>query len=171
MRVALVQHSAGSNKAANLLRGLAAIEAAAAGGANLVAFAELGFEPFYPRVPAAGPVAHLAEPIPGPTADALCAAARRYGVIIVANLFERAGDHCFDSSPVIDADGTLLGVTRMAHITDFAGFHEQGYYAPGDGGLPVYATRTGRVGVVICYDRHFPEAMRAVRDADVVIVP
>jgi N-carbamoylputrescine amidase len=131
----------------------------------------LGFEPFYPRVPAAGDVARFAEPVPGPTTDALAAAARRHGVVVVANLFERVGDRCFDSSPVIDADGTLLGVTRMAHITDFPGFHEQGYYAPGDGGLPVYPTRAGLVGVVICYDRHFPEAMRAVRDADVVIVP
>lgn len=171
MRVALVQQAAGPDKAVNLARGLAAIEAAAAGGADLVAFAELAFEPFYPRTPAAGPVAHLAEPVPGPTTDALCAAARRHGVVIVANLFERAGDRCYDTSPVIDADGTLLGVTRMAHVTDFPGFHEQGYYAPGDGGLPVYATRAGRVGVVICYDRHFPEAMRAVRDADVVVVP
>jgi N-carbamoylputrescine amidase len=171
MRVALVQQPAGPDLAANLARGLAAIEAAAAGGAGLVAFAELAFAPFYPRVRAAGDVSHLAEPIPGPTTDALCAAARRHGVVVVANLFERAGGRCFDSSPVIDADGTLLGVTRMVHITDFDGFHEQGYYAPSDAGLPVYRTRAGRVGVVICYDRHFPEAMRAVRAADVVVVP
>ena len=171
MRIALVQQPAGPDPAANLARGLAAIAAAAAGGADLVAFAELAFTPFYPRVRAAGDVSHLAEPIPGPTTDALSVAARRHGVVIVSNLFERAGGRCFDSSPVIDADGTLLGVTRMVHITDFDGFHEQGYYSPGDRGLPVYQTRAGRVGVVICYDRHFPEAMRAVRAADVVVVP
>lgn len=171
MRIALVQQPAGPDPAANLARGLEAIETAAAGGADLVAFAELAFTPFHPRVRAAGDVSHLAEPVPGPTTDALGAAARRHGVVVVANLFERAGDRCFDASPVIDADGSLLGVTRMVHITDSDGFHEQGYYAPGDRGLPVYRTRAGRVGVVICYDRHFPEAMRAVRDADVVVVP
>jgi N-carbamoylputrescine amidase len=75
------------------------------------------------------------------------------------------------SSPVVDPNGTPLGVTRMVHVTDFDGFHEQDYYAPGDRGLPVHQTRAGRVGVVICYDRRVPEAMRAVRDADVVVVP
>lgn len=171
MRVALVQQAAGPDKAANLARGLAAIDRAA--GADLVAFAELAFEPFYPRCRAAGDVSRLAEPVPGPTADALCAAARRRGVVVVANLFERAEGRCYDTSPVIDADGTLLGVTRMLHVTESDGFHEQGYYTPGDTGVPVYRTRAGRVGVAICYDRHFPEVMRGlgVGGADLVVVP
>ncbi len=173
MRVALIQQSAGPDKAANLARALGALDAAAGGGADLACFAELAFEPFYPREPARGDVARLAEQIPGPTTDALAAAARRLGVVVVANLFERDGPHCFDTSPVIDADGTLLGRTRMAHITDYDGFHEQGYYAPGDTGAPVYQTRAGRVGVAICYDRHFPEYMRALAlaGADLVLVP
>ena len=77
------------------------------------------------------------------------------------------------SSPVFDADGTLLGVTRMVHITEYACFHEQGYYTPGDSGAPVYRTRAGAIGVAICYDRHFPEYMRAlaVGGADLVVVP
>jgi beta-ureidopropionase len=93
-------------------------------------------------------------------------------VVIVLNLFERAGDHTYDSSPVIDADGTLLGTTRMVHITDFDGFHEQGYYTPGDE-LPVYDTRAGKLGVAICYDRHYPEVMHtlALGGADLVVVP
>jgi beta-ureidopropionase len=173
VRIALVQQAAGSDKVANLTRAVAAVEVAAARGAELVAFAELAFEPFYPREPASGDVFHLAESIPGPTTDALSEAARRFGVVIVANLFERAGDRCYDTSPVIDADGTLLGRTRMVHITEFEGFHEQSYYAPGDTGVPVYNTRAGRVGVAICYDRHFPEVMRALAlgGADLVIVP
>jgi N-carbamoylputrescine amidase len=173
MRVALVQQSTGPDRRTNLARGLAALEAAAAGGARLVAFAELAFEPFYPRFRAAADYADLAEPVAGPTTDALCAAARRLGIVVVANLFERDGGHCFDTSPVIDADGTLLGRTRMLHITDYPGFHEQGYYAPGDTGVPVYATAAGRVGVAICYDRHFPEVMRALAlgGADLVVVP
>ena len=79
----------------------------------------------------------------------------------------------FDSSPVIDADGRLLGVTRMIHITDYPGFHEQDYYHPGDRGVPVYETRVGRIGVAICYDRHYPEVMRAlgVAGAELVVIP
>jgi N-carbamoylputrescine amidase len=74
---------------------------------------------------------------------------------------------------VIDADGSLVGRTRMVHITDYPCFHEQGYYTPGDTGAPVYQTRAGRVGVAICYDRHYPEYMRAlaVGGADLVVVP
>ena len=89
------------------------------------------------------------------------------------NLYEREGQHTYDSSPVIDADGTLLGVTRMIHITEYPCFHEQGYYTPGDKGAPVYKTKAGNIGVAICYDRHFPEYMRAlaVGGADLVIVP
>ncbi len=89
------------------------------------------------------------------------------------NLYERDGQHTYDSSPVIDADGTLLGVTRMIHITEYPCFHEQGYYTPGDKGAPVYKTKAGAIGVSICYDRHFPEYMRAlaVDGADLVIVP
>ena len=89
------------------------------------------------------------------------------------NLYERDGDRAFDCSPVIDADGRLLGRTRMIHITDYACFHEQGYYTPGDTGAPVYQTRIGRLGVAICYDRHYPEYMRAlaVAGADLVVVP
>ena len=92
---------------------------------------------------------------------------------VVLNLFERDGDRCYDTSPVIDADGTLLGRTRMVHITEYPCFHEQGYYAPGDRGAPVYDTKFGRIGVAICYDRHYPEYMRALAlaGAELVVVP
>ena len=112
------------------------------------------------------------------------AKAAEHGVVIVINLFERIEVAAsattgtpqvltYDTSPVIDADGTLLGVTRMVHITDYAWFHEAGYYEPGDTGMPVYETRFGRIGVSICYDRHFPESMRALalNGAELVIIP
>ena len=173
MRVALVQQHASSDKAANVARGLRALEEAARAGAELVAFAELAFEPFYPQHPAGpGALAH-AEKVPGPLTDAFAAKARELGVVIVLNLFERDGDRTYDCSPVIDADGSLLGRTRMIHITEYACFHEQGYYTPGDHGAPVFATRAGRIGVAICYDRHYPEYMRALAlgGADLVVVP
>jgi N-carbamoylputrescine amidase len=173
VRIALVQQHAAADGAANLERGLAAAREAAAGGARVIAFAELAFAPFHPQRPAAGDTLALAEPVPGPTTEAFAALARELGVAFVLNLYERAGGVAYDSSPVIDADGRLLGVTRMVHITDYERFHEQGYYAPGDRGAPVYATRFGRVGVAICYDRHYPEYMRALAlaGAELVIVP
>ncbi len=173
MRVALVQQRATDDKQANVERGLRAVDTAAAGGAKLVCFAELAFEPFYPQRPAGSDPASLAEPVPGPTVDAFVRKAKQHAVVIVLNLYERDGTRAYDCSPVIDADGRLLGRTRMVHITDYAWFHEQGYYAPGDTGVPVYDTKVGRIGVAICYDRHYPEYMRglAVAGAQLVVVP
>ncbi len=173
LRIGLVQQRAGYDKGENLERGLAALTRAAGAGAQVVCFAELAFEPFHPQRPAAPGFSDLAEPVPGPTTEALALRARELGVVVVANLFERDQDRCYDCSPVIDADGALLGVTRMVHITDYEGFHEQGYYRPGDRGAPVYRTAAGRIGVAICYDRHYPEYMRTLGlgGAELVVVP
>ncbi len=173
MKLALIQQRLTRDKAANLKRGLEALESSARQGAQVAVFPELGFEWFHPQRPAAGDPASLAEPLDGPLVSAVRAKARELGLVVVMNYFEREGSHCYDSSPVIDADGSLLGVTRMVHITEYACFHEQGYYTPGNRGAPVYQTRAGRIGVAICYDRHFPEYMRALalRGADLVVVP
>lgn len=173
MKIALVQQHATDDRAENLRRGVVATRRAAADGADLVMFAELAFTRFYPQHPATGDVATLAEPVPGPTTEVLAALARELGVVIVPNVFERDGERTFDTSLVIDADGRLLGRTRMVHITEYACFHEQQYYAPGDLGAPVFDTAAGRIGIAICYDRHFPEYMRALglAGADLVLVP
>lgn len=158
---------------ANRDKGLEALREAAQEGAQLVCYAELAFTPFYPQKPATGYVVELAEPVPGPTTEAFAALAAELGVGVVLNLFERDGDRTYDCSPVIDADGHLLGKTRMVHVPDYPCFYEKGYYAPGDLGAPVYATAFGRISVAICYDRHYPEYMRALAlaGAQVVVVP
>lgn len=173
MKLALIQQHATTDKATNVARGLSALETAARQGANLACFAELAFEWFYPQRPAGADFRDLAEPVDGPTVRAFQQKARELGIVVVLNLYEREGERTFDSSPVIDADGTLMGVTRMIHITEYPCFHEQGYYTPGDRGAPVFSTAAGRIGVAICYDRHFPEYMRALAldGADLVLVP
>lgn len=173
VKVALIQQTAGEDKSANVSRGVQNVRDAAADGANILCFAELAFDRFYPQRHATAETLAMADPIPGPVYDQFAALAKELGVVIVLNLFERDGDKTYDSSPVIDADGTLLGVTRMVHITDYEHFHEQGYYAPGDNGAPVFDTRFGKIGVAICYDRHYPEFMRAlaIAGAEIVVVP
>jgi beta-ureidopropionase len=173
VKIALIQQPASENKLENVQRGLAALEQAARSGATVVSFAELAFEPFHPQRPASSDPLQLAETVPGPTTDAFCRAAKTLGVVVVLNLYERDGPRAFDCSPVIDADGSLLGRTRMIHITDYPCFHEQGYYTPGDTGAPVYRTAAGQIGVAICYDRHYPEYMRALAlgGAELVVVP
>jgi len=173
MRIALVQQRASDDVEANRNRGLEALKQAAGQGAQLVCYAELAFTPFYPQQPATGDVAKLAETVPGPTTEAFASLAAELGVAVVLNLFERDGDRTYDCSPVIDVDGRLLGKTRMVHVPDYACFHEKDYYGLGDLGVPVVDTAVGKIGVAICYDRHYPEVMRALAlaGAEVVVVP
>jgi len=173
MEIALVQQRASEDREANRRRGEQAVRAAAARGAEVICFAELAFERFLPQDVATPAALALAEPIPGPTTERFAALAAELGVVLVLNLFERAGERRFDSLPVIDADGALLGTTRMVHITEYPCFHERGYYSPGDRGAPVYATARGPIGVAICYDRHYPEYLRALAlaGAQVIFVP
>jgi beta-ureidopropionase len=173
MKIALVQQHASLDREANLERGIHAFRQAVEKGARLVAYAELAFVRFLPQHRASPSRLAWAEPIPGPTTEAFASLCRRFRAVAVLNLFERSGRRTFDSSPVIDTDGRLLGVTRMMHIMDGPGFYEKGYYAPGPSCPLVHLTRLGWVGVAICYDRHFPEYMRALglQGADIVIVP
>lgn len=173
MKIALIQQHATKNYEENVKRGKESFRQAAAAGAELIAFAELAFTSFYPQIPATPESLAKAEPIPGPTTEKFSALAKEFGVVTVLNIFEREGEMTYDSSPVIDADGKLLGVTRMVHIMEGPRFHEKGYYSPGNNIDFVYETRIGRVGVAICYDRHFPEYMRglALKGAEIVVVP
>jgi N-carbamoylputrescine amidase len=174
MRIALAQQHCSPDRAENLSRALTAMDRARDLGAQLIVFPELAIERFFPQHQRHDGAATMAEPIPGPATRAVAAKASALRLVTVFNLYESDGTGpCYDSSPVFDADGELLGVTRMIHITDYACFHERGYYTPGNRGAPVYATRVGRVGVAICYDRHYPEYMRAlgVAGAQVVAIP
>ncbi|MCK4579165.1 MAG: carbon-nitrogen hydrolase family protein [Candidatus Marinimicrobia bacterium] len=173
MKIALVQQRASQDLEANRRKGLEAVREAASRGAQVACFAELAFDPFFPQNKATRGALDQAEPIPGDTTEVFAELAAELGVVVVLNLFERDGEHTYDTSPVINADGQLLGTTRMVHITDYPCFHERGYYTPGDHGAPVYDTTFGKLGVAICYDRHYPEYMRALAlaGAEVVIVP
>ncbi|MBI4501198.1 MAG: carbon-nitrogen hydrolase family protein [Gemmatimonadetes bacterium] len=174
MKIALAQQRADRDREANLRRALEAMDRAAGLGAQLIIFPELVIERFFPQRPNDAKARELAEPIPGRITGLVAERARRHALVTVFNMYESDGDgRFFDSSPVFDADGSLLGVTRMVHITDYEGFHERIYYHPGDHGAPVYQTRVGRIGVCICYDRHFPEYVRAlgVQGAKLVVIP
>jgi beta-ureidopropionase len=175
MKIALIQQHASPDVEDNIRRGIAAFERAARENARLIAFAELSFLPFLPQIPAGDPprFREFAQPVPGPLTEEFSALARKHGIVVVLNLFEADGEKTYDSSPVLDADGRLLGVTRMVHIMEAPGFHERGYYAPGGNERFVFRTSVGRIGVAICYDRHFPEYMRALalQGAELVVVP
>ena len=115
-----------------------------------------------------------AEPIPGPTTEALAPLARKHQMVLVVPLYEReiAGVY-YNSAAVIDADGNYLGKYRKNHIPHTSGFWEKFFFKPGNLGYPVFETRYARVGVYICYDRHFPEGARllGLNGAEIVFNP
>lgn len=172
-KIALIQQSADHDTQLNISKGIKAVKEAASNGAKIICFAELAFTRFYPQEKAKNNHLALAEPVPGPITDIFSLFAKELGVVVILNLYELDGGKAYDSSPVINSDGNILGTTRMIHITDYSCFHEKGYYTPGDTGTPVYNTGFGKIGISICYDRHYPEYMRAlaVKGAEIVFVP
>jgi len=173
MKIALVQQKASADKEKNIRQGIEAVKKAADSGAKIISFSELAFIPFFPQKRSSTKPLEIAESIPGPTTDIFSKLAKELNVVIILNLYEKDKDGTYDSSPVIDADGKILGTTRMIHITDYACFHEKDFYTPGNNGAPVYETKFGKIGVAICYDRHYPEYMRelAINGAEIVFVP
>ncbi len=116
----------------------------------------------------------LAEPIPGPTTQALSKIAKQKAVVIIASLFEKRGEGVYhNTAVVIDADGSLLGKYRKMHIPDDPHFYEKFYFAPGDLGFRTYSTRYAKIGVLICWDQWFPEAARltALGGAQIIFYP
>ena len=105
-----------------------------------------------------------AEPIPdGPTVKLMQERAKKHRMVIVAPLYEEAMTGVYyNTAAVIDADGTYLGKYRKTHIPQVAGFYEKFFFKPGNSGWPVFQTAYCKLGVYICYDRHFPEGWRAL---------
>ena len=116
----------------------------------------------------------LAEPVPGPTTEAMAAYARKYQMAMVVPVYEReqAGVY-YNTAAVIDADGSYLGKYRKNHIPHTSGFWEKYFFKPGNLGYPVFQTRYAKIGVYICYDRHFPEGARllGLNGAEIVFNP
>ena len=134
---------------------------AAADGAQVMCFQELFYGPYFCQVQE-NEFFDYAEPIPdGPTTKLMQDLARETGMVLVVPIFEKEDDGVFyNTAAVIDADGTYLGKYRKHHIPQVKGFWEKFYFRPGNLGYPVFDTAVGKVGVYICYDRHFPEGWR-----------
>jgi len=116
----------------------------------------------------------LAEPIPGPSTDALSKLAKELQVVIIASLFEKRAEGLYhNTTAVLDADGTYLGKYRKMHIPDDPGYYEKFYFTPGDTGYRIFETKFAKIGVLICWDQWYPEAARitALMGAEVLFYP
>lgn len=173
LTVGLVQQACSENRDANLNRALDGIREAADRGAQVVCLQEL-FRSLYFCQEESTDWFDAAEPIPGPTTEALTAIAREREVVVVGSIFEkRTAGLYHNSAVVIDADGSLLGTYRKMHIPDDPLYYEKFYFTPGDLGFRVFATRYASIGVLICWDQWYPEAARltALQGAEILFYP
>ncbi|MEE1823728.1 acyltransferase [Streptomyces sp. BE20] len=144
---------------------------AAAQGAKILGFQEVFNAPYFCQVQEPEHY-RWAEPVPdGPTVRRMAELARELGLVLVVPVYEEEQPGVYyNTAAVIDADGSYLGKYRKHHIPQVKGFWEKYYFKPGNVGWPVFDTAVGKVGVYICYDRHFPEGWRALGLAGAQIV-
>ena len=115
-----------------------------------------------------------AEEVPGPTTHRLAELAKKHQMVMVIPIYERAMPGVYyNTAAVVDADGTYLGKYRKNHIPQTSGFWEKFFFKPGNLGYPTFQTRYARIGVYICYDRHFPEGARllGLNGAEIIFNP
>ena len=147
---------------------------AAKEGAQIMCFQELFYGPYFCQEQNAKWYA-LAEPVPeGPTVKRMQKLAQETRMVLIVPLYEQeAPGIYYNTAAVIDADGIYLGKYRKTHIPQLGGFWEKFYFRPGNLGYPVFNTAVGKVGVYICYDRHFPEGARilGLHGAEIVFIP
>ncbi|MEC7640891.1 MAG: carbon-nitrogen hydrolase [Nitrospinota bacterium] len=149
------------------------IRKAASRGARIVCLQEL-FRSRYFCQEEKAEYFSLAETVPGPATETLCPLAAELEIVIIAPLFEKRAEGIYhNTAVVIDADGSIAGKYRKMHIPDDPCFYEKFYFTPGDTGFESFATRYGKVGVLICWDQWFPEAARlcALSGAHVLFYP
>ena len=172
--IGVVQDRADVDAQGNLRRAEGLVREAARRGAQIICLKELFNAPYFCKSQQSDRF-DLAEPIPGPTTEAMQAIARELAVVIVVPMFERQTAGIYrNSAAIIDADGSLLGVYRKMHIPDDPLFHEKYYFTPGEAtGFKVWKTRYATIGVLICWDQWYPEAARiaSLMGAQVLFYP
>lgn len=172
-RIGLVQMSCSTDPDANLEKALVKIREAAQMGAQVVCLQELFRSQYFCRVESAE-LFDLAEPIPGPSTDAIAKLARELKVVVVASLFEKRAQGLYhNTAAILNADGELQGLYRKMHIPDDPLYYEKFYFTPGDLGFKNFDTPFGRFGVLVCWDQWYPEGARltSLQGASVLFYP
>ncbi len=172
-KVALIQMGCNRSRDDNILRATELLREAAQRGAQVACLPELFCSNYFCQSEDHDNFAK-AEPIPGPTTEAISRLAKELQLAIVASLFERRAPGLYHNTCVVlDTDGQLLGRYRKMHIPDDPQYYEKFYFAPGDLGFQVFHTRHAAVGTLICWDQWYPEAARltAMKGAEILVYP
>lgn len=171
--VGLVQLACSPDPQENLDRAVGKIEEAARGGATLICLPELFLSQYFCQKEDTA-FFDLAEPVPGPSTDALSKIAKQNKVVIIVPIFERRTAGIYHNSIVVlDSDGSMAGLYRKMHIPDDPAYYEKFYFTPGDKGFQAIQTSVGKIGTLICWDQWFPEAARltTLQGAEMLFYP
>ena len=172
MKLALAQMKMSEHIEENLSQTLCLIHEAAERGADLICFPEIQLSPFFPQYEGLDVSRYLLHE-DDPVIKAVQAACRENRIFASPNFYLQYGEHCYDTSLLIDNKGEIIGRQKMVHIAQCPCFYEQDYYTPSDEGFQVFDTPFGKIGIVVCFDRHYPESIRteALRGADLILIP
>ncbi|MEE1113888.1 MAG: carbon-nitrogen hydrolase family protein [Eubacterium sp.] len=172
MKLAMAQLPNKGSMDANLENCIKAIESAAASGADLILFPEVMLTEFFPQYPC-GDARGYSLTVDSPYVQAVCEACRRHQIMAVPNYYLAEAGKTYDASLMISETGEIIGAQKMVHIARAPQFYEADYYTPADDGFKVFDTPFGKIGIVVCYDRHYPESIRteALMGADLILVP
>lgn len=171
--VGLVQMRCSTDPRENLDKAVARTREAAKQGAQIVCLQELFRSQYFCQTEDHARF-ELAEPIPGPSTQALAKVAKDAGIVIIASLFERRAAGLYhNTAAILDADGSIRGLYRKMHIPDDPLYYEKFYFTPGDLGFKTHATKHGNVGTLVCWDQWYPEGARltALGGADILFYP
>ena len=174
VRSALLQCAYTGDKQTMIDRHVNYVEQAASQGAQIMCFQELFYSPYFCQIQ---DIKHYSwsEQVPdGPTVTLMQEIAAKHKIVLVVPLYEEEDSGVYyNTGAVIDSDGAFLGKYRKTHLPHLEGFWEKFYFRPGNAGYPVFETSVGKIGVYICYDRHFPEGARilGLSGAEIVFIP
>ncbi len=172
MKLALAQMKNEGSIEQNLQKSLLYIRLAAEQGADLIVFPEVQLTEFFPQYPGLD-VKHYGVTLDSPIVKAFQKACRENEIMASPNLYLLQDGKYYDTSFLIDKDGSILGLQKMVHVAYAEQFYETDYYTPADDGFKVFNTSFGKIGIVVCFDRHYPESIRteALRGADLILIP
>ena len=173
LTIALVQMACGAVPQDNLDSTIAKVEEAARRGAKVVCLPELFRSRYFCQTEDAA-LFDLAEPVPGPSTEALGKVAGQFNVVIIVPVFERRAAGIYHNSVVVvDSDGSIAGLYRKMHVPDDPAYYEKFYFTPGDRGFQAIRTSVGKIGTLICWDQWYPEAARlsTLQGAEMLFYP
>ena len=172
MRIALAQMQMSQDMESNYLKSLDFIRKAAEKGAALVMFPEIQLTPFFPQY-ADKDVSDCAMTLDHPYVKGICDACRENSIFASPNFYIDENGKRYDMSLLVDDEGNIIGKQKMVHIAQCERFYEQSYYTPSEEGFSVFDTKLGRIGIVVCFDRHYPESIRteALKGAELILIP